>query len=193
MDRVRLATAADGAAIAGIYAPIVRDTAISFEAVPPAADEMSARITATSSFAPWLVSTRAGEIAGYAYAARHRERAAYQWSVDVSVYVAAAHHRRGVARALYQVLFRLLALQGFHTAHAGIALPNPASVALHESLGFVPIGIYPSVGWKHGAWRDVGWWRLPLRPTIDAPAPPRSPAELAGVAAWDDALAGRGA
>ena len=107
---------------------------------------------------------------------RLRDRAAYQWSVEVSVYVDAAHHRSGIARALYTELFRRLVRQGFHTAHAGIALPNPASVSFHESMGFVPIGVYLSVGFKRGAWHDVGWWRLPLAP-CDRPPSPLRPVE----------------
>jgi len=173
MDSIRLARAADAAAIAAIYAPSVTDGVTSFELEAPDAAEMAARITALGSYAPWLVLERGGVVAGYAYASRHRDRAAYQWSVDVSVYVDAAHHRRGVARALYQELFRRLVRQGFHTAHAGIALPNPASVGFHESMGFVPIGVYPSVGWKRGAWHDVGWWRLPLAPCDGPPSPLR--------------------
>jgi L-amino acid N-acyltransferase YncA len=187
-ETIRLATAADAAAVAAIYAPSITDAATSFELVPPTAEEMAGRIAAVAAYAPWLVLERGGDVAGYAYASRHRDRAAYQWSVDVSVYVAAGHHRRGVGRTLYTALFALLRLQGFHTAHAGIALPNAASVALHESFGFVPVGVYPSVGFKAGAWRDVGWWRLPLLPCDGPPAPPRTPAELLSSAEWARAL-----
>lgn len=189
MDQLRLAGVRDADAIAAIYAPSVTDTAISFERVPPTGAEMAARVAAVLPHAPWLVLVRDGEIAGYAYGARHRERAAYAWSADASVYVAAAYRRAGVGRRLYTALFALLRVQGYHTAHAGITLPNPASVGLHESFGFRPVGVYPSVGWKLGAWHDVGWWRLPLRACDGPPAPVRTPDELAADPAWLAALA----
>ncbi len=172
---IRLATPADAGALAAIYAPSVADTTSSFELEPPDAAEMARRLAVVLAHAPWLVLERAGELAGFAYASRHRERAAYQWSVDVSVYVAATHHRTGVARTLYAQLFTRLRAQGFYVAHAGITLPNDPSIGLHESLGFTPIGVYPAVGYKLGAWRDVGWWRLALRAPDGAPAPPRGP------------------
>jgi phosphinothricin acetyltransferase len=184
MDRIRLAGPSDGDALAAIYAPIVRESATSFELVPPTGAEMAARVEAVLAHAPWLVLERGGEVAGYAYASRHRERAAYQWSVDVSVYIAEAHRRAGVARALYDRLFAALRLQGFYVAHAGVALPNPASVTLHESLGFRPIGVYPAVGFKLGRWHDVGWWRLALRAPDDAPQPPRSVGALLADPRW---------
>jgi len=158
-----MATPDDGAQVAEIYRPIVAETAISFEEEPPTAAEMARRIEAGTSQAPWLACESGGRIFGYAYASRHRERAAYRWSVDVSVYVREAHRRTGVGRALYTSLFALLRLQGFCAAHAGITLPNPASVRLHESMGFRPAGVYPLVGFKQGAWRDVGFWQLALR------------------------------
>jgi phosphinothricin acetyltransferase len=121
---------------------------------------------------PWLVWEDAGEIKGYAYASEHRTRKAYQWSVEVSVYVREDARRLGVARALYGRLFEVLKRQGFYNAYAGIALPNDASVALHESLGFQKIGVYKAVGHKFGAWRDVGWWSLTLQEYNDSPKPP---------------------
>ena len=113
-------------------------------------------------------------------ASSHRTRAAYQWSVDVSVYVHERARRRGVGRALYGALFGILRQQGFYSAYAGIALPNPASVRLHESMGFQPVGVYRSVGYKLGAWRDVGWWHLALRPAIEPPAPLLSVRRVSG-------------
>ncbi len=160
---IRPATPDDAQAVLAIYAPLVRDTAISFELEPPDLAEMRARIAKTLPVLPWLVSEDAlGDVNGYVYASKHRERAAYQWSVDASVYVDPAHHRRGIAGALYGRLFTLLRLQGFHAVHAGITLPNPGSVGLHESLGFRQVGVYRGVGYKMGAWRDVGWWQLRL-------------------------------
>jgi len=180
-----MATTGDAAAVAAIYRPYVTDAVTSFEVDPPDAADIAARIEAVLARAPWLVCTDTGGGAvGYAYASPHRERAAYQWSVDVAVYIHAGHHRRGVGRALYEKLFALLRLQGFYVAHAGITLPNAASVGLHESLGFVPVGVYPAVGWKFGAWRDVGWWRLPLQDLVPSPSSPLSPTEAQGLPAW---------
>jgi phosphinothricin acetyltransferase len=183
---LRLAEPRDAAALAAIYAPSVTDSPASFEEVAPDAAEMARRLATVLAFAPWLVLDDDAEgVVGYAYAARHRERIAYQWSVDVTVYVRADQHRRGVGRALYEPLLELLRAQGFHAAHAGITLPNPASVGLHEALGFRPVARYPAVGWKQGAWHDVGWWQLELRPRTAgvAPAPPR-PLEPGAVAAF---------
>ncbi len=144
---IRLASERDAEQIAAIYAPNVTDTIISFEFEPPTADEMRRRIEVTLERYPWLVCERHdGRLLGYAYAAAHGSRAAYQWSVDVSVYVHEDARRKGVGGALYASLFAALALQGFYNAYAGATLPNPASVGLHESVGFRPIGIYRGVG-----------------------------------------------
>jgi phosphinothricin acetyltransferase len=176
---LRLARAADAAALAAIYRPRVEGSAISFELVAPDAAEMARRVAATLPVLPWLVCAGADDQAvGYAYAARHRDRAAYQWSVDVSVYVRDDRRRIGVGRALYGRLFEILRLQGFRAAHAGITLPNPGSVGLHEALGFRPIGVYRAVGYKFGAWHDVGWWQLDLRPPAPDPPPPRPLADV---------------
>jgi phosphinothricin acetyltransferase len=189
MPDIRLAGIDDAADIAAIYRPYVTDAVTSFEIEPPDAREMSGRIAAVLARAPWLVYMDAnGAPIGYAYASRHHERAAYAWSVDVAVYIHAAHHRRGVGRALYETLFSLLRLQGYYVAHAGITLPNAASVGLHESLGFQPVGVYPSVGWKFGAWRDVGWWRLELQPLPTTPAPPLSLADAQSLPDWPASL-----
>jgi L-amino acid N-acyltransferase YncA len=195
--RIRLAEASDVVALAAIYAPSVTDTPISFEDIAPDAAEMARRLAANLAFAPWLVleddaagdDPRAlesgGAVVGYAYASRHRERAAYQWSVDVTVYVRGDQRRRGVGSALYRLLFDLLRAQGFRAAHAGITLPNASSVGLHESLGFRPVALYPAVGYKRGAWHDVGWWQLELSPRLPSPPPsPPLPFDAAGVAAF---------
>ena len=134
---------------------------------------MARRIGAVSARYPWLVAELDGAVAGYAYASAHRERAAYRWAVDVAVYVDPDHHRRGVGRALYEELLARLGAQGFRVACAGITLPNAASVALHEALGFEPVGVYRRIGWKFGRWYDVAWYQRALRP--DAPDPPAEP------------------
>lgn len=189
--QIRLATPADAAGVAAIYAPNVTDSAISFEAEPPTPEAISARIAATLVDLPWLVCEREGELLGYAYASPHSERAAYRWSLNVSVYVSAACRRQGVGRALYASLFALARLGGYYAVHAGVTLPNAASVGLHESLGFVSVGIYRAVGFKFGAWHDVGWWQLALRPRAGTPAFPialprllaEAPAELSAALA----------
>jgi len=170
---IRLATEHDAAQIQAIYSPIVSQTATSFEATPPTVDEMRQRLVATLAHLPWLVCERRGTILGYVYAGKHRTRAAYQWSVEVSAYVHVDAHRVGVGRALYSSLFEILTLQGFHNVYAGITLPNPASVGLHETMGFKPIGVYKAVGYKMNAWHDVGWWHLSLRPKTVPPQPLR--------------------
>ncbi len=187
--RIRLAGTDDAAAVQAIYGPVVRDTVISFEREPPSVDEMRRRITATLATLPWLVCERDGRVVGYAYASRHRERAAYDWSVDVSVYIDPAWHRRGIGRALYTSLFSLLRLQHYYNAYAGATLPNPGSVGLHEAMGFRPVGVYRGVGFKHGAWRDVGWWHLALQPKPANPRPPRALADVQKARGWPAALA----
>lgn len=166
--------AADAAACAAIYASYVADSAISFEEVPPTPAEFSARIRSTITSHPWLVLHEDGQLVGYAYAFPHHPRAAYRWAVTVAVYVAATHHRRGAGRALYDALLELLRRQGLYVAVAGITLPNDASVGLHRAVGFEPVGTYREIGWKAGAWRDVSWWQLALRP-VDAGRPPAEP------------------
>jgi phosphinothricin acetyltransferase len=170
--RIRFAEPGDAAAIRAIYAPNVESSAISFELQPPTVEEMAARMAKISSQYPWLVCEIDGVVAGYVYACQHRERAAYRWAVDVTVYVDAAHHRRGVGRALYTTLVELLRQQGYFKAYAGITLPNPGSVGVHEAAGFGPVAVYPNVGYKMGQWRDVGWWQLQLRPETADPSEP---------------------
>jgi phosphinothricin acetyltransferase len=158
----------DGGACASIYAPYVLDTAISFEQEPPSAEEIERRIGAIGARFPWLIAEEDGVVIGYAYASAHHERAAYRWAADVAVYIDREHRRRGAGRALYETLLSLLERQGLFVACAGITLPNPASVALHETCGFEPIGVYPRIGWKLGSWHDVGWWQRELRPAASA-------------------------
>lgn len=186
---VRAARADDADAIAAIYAPIVRDTPISFEVDPPSRDEMRRRITTIGAVTPWLVCTAGEQLAGYAYASGHRERAAYRWSVDVAVYVHEEARGHGVGTALYHALLAMLSLQGFHRAHAGITLPNAGSVRLHESAGFTPVGVYHEVGFKLGAWHDVGWWARDLAPAALSPGEPLRFAEIAHSEAVVSALA----
>ena len=170
--------AADAAACAEIYAPYVTAGVASFEEEPPGAAEMERRIATTAERYPWLVAERDGSVAGYAYGTVHRTRRAYRWVVEVTVYVDVRRHRTGVGRGLYQALLPLLARQRLQVAVAGITLPNDASVALHESLGFQPVGIYRDFGYKFGAWHDVGWWQARLAPVTADPQEPLAPQRL---------------
>ena len=183
---IRLATPADAPTIGAMYRPIVESTTISFETVAPDEGEMRARIVETLRTHPWLVFERDGHVLGYAYATRHRARDAYRWSVDTSVYVTDSARGQRIGLALYSSLFAILEAQGFARAYAGIALPNPASVGLHERIGFVPIGVYHAVGYKLGAWRDVGWWEK----AIAAPPAPGEPIPLASFTMTEEFLAG---
>jgi L-amino acid N-acyltransferase YncA len=169
---IRSATADDAGAVRAIYAPLVESSVVSFELVVPSEDEMAARITGRQPQFPWLVADNERGSVGYAYAGRFSGRPAYDWSVETSVYVADTARGLGVGRALYTALLALLTTQGYRRAMAGVALPNPASVRLHESAGFTPVGVYRAVGWKFGAWHDVGWWQRGLAPSDGAPEPP---------------------
>jgi phosphinothricin acetyltransferase len=186
---IRLATGDDATGILAIYAPIVRETAISFEVAPPDVDQIRQRIENTLGRFPWLVCAGGEQILGYAYASPHRDRAAYQWSVDVSVYVDAQARRSGVGRSLYTSLLNLVDLQGFYNAYAGITLPNPASVGLHEAMGFRLVGIYRSVGYKLGRWHDVGWWHRLVRAPRVPPDPPVEFRRIRGTPACERAVA----
>lgn len=175
---LRLATADDAPQIADIYGPLVADTAITFEIDVPSVDEMRQRIVGTSMRFPYLVADDAGTVLGFAYGGRHRRRAAYAWSSDVAVYVAAGTRRSGVGRGLYTALLDLLTAQGYANAFAGIALPNDASIGLHQATGFEPVGVYTSVGYKLGTWWDVAWWQRRLR-MAQTPPPPVALVEIA--------------
>jgi phosphinothricin acetyltransferase len=170
---IRIASEADADEILTIYAPAVRDQITSLETVVPSRAEMRQRIGSTLLQFPWLVFVEGGRMHGFAYAGAYRQRQAYQWSVEVSVYVDAAVRRQGRGRALYTKLFEILRSQGYCAAVAGIVIPNHASRLMHESLGFQSAGVIPAVGYKFGAWRDVGWWILRLMPvTADEPDDP---------------------
>jgi L-amino acid N-acyltransferase YncA len=170
MLEIRAATCDDARAIAAIYRPFVEETTISFEFVAPDATEMQRRMQRVTSNYPWLVACEGKAVVGYAYASRHRERDAYASSVDVSIYTAERVRGKGLGTQLYSELLDVLSQRGdLHRAFAGIALPNAASVALHQKLGFTPIGTYHEVGQKFGRWIDVAWWERPLRPGGNVP------------------------
>ena len=180
---IRLAEPRDAEAIHAIYAPVVRDTAISFEWAVPTVDEMAARLEAVrSSGYPWLVVERVGAVAGYAYASAFRTRRAYDWSAEVSVYVDPTHHGVGFGRWLYGSLLEILELQGYRSAYGVATAPNPSSEALHRSMGFEQVGYLPRVGYKFERWHDVIYWHLALGPEEGVPDAIRPLAEVMAAA-----------
>jgi phosphinothricin acetyltransferase len=171
--RLRAATPDDAAAVAAIYADYVGGSTITFELEPPNAEEMRARIEDAAGRYPWIVAEEAdGTLAGYAYACPFRSRAAYRFAVETTVYLRAEATRQGLGSALYRPLLRTLEAQGYTQAIAAIALPNQASVRLHERLGFVHAGTYEQVGYKLGQWLDVGLWQRPLAAQRTEPPEP---------------------
>lgn len=183
---LRIAQERDVRAMTAIYAPFVLRTPISFELTPPTEEEMLARLNKTLPQYPWLVAIGDEAVVGYAYASKHRERVAYQWAADVSIYLHQDWRGKGLGRALYTSLFAFLREQGYMRVYAGITLPNPASVGLHEALGMSPVGIFRQVGFKLGAWHDVGWWQGSLQTLVSDPPLPRPITE---VAAWESCIA----
>lgn len=159
---IRAATAADAAAICEIYNGYVRDTVITFEEAPVAVAEMARRIEDFTARFPWFVAVEQGALVGYAYASPFRPRAAYRFSVETTVYLAPGQHGRGLGSALYRELLAALRQLEVHCAVGSIALPNDASVALHEKLGFKKIGQLAEIGYKLGRWVDVGYWQIIL-------------------------------
>lgn len=186
---IRLAKEEDAGQMLKIYAPIVQETAISFELEPPSELEFQQRIKNYQHQLPWLVCQIDQEIVGYAYASPYRTRAAYQWSVESSVYVNSNYRRNGIAKALYTSLLKLLQLQGFYNVIAAIALPNEASVAIHEAVGFLPVGVLPRIGYKFEKWHDIGFWQLSLQPQSsvygnDSPELVKPPIAISQIERW---------
>ena len=159
---IREARPDDARALRDVYAPFVERTAVTFETEVPAVDDFAARVAKAQTNWSWLVAEVPGGIAGYAYGTRWRERQAYGKTVETSAYLDERFHRQGIGLALYHALLQALAVKGYHTAVAGIALPNEASVALHQRLGFDPVGVFRAVGFKFGAWHDVAWFQRRL-------------------------------
>jgi L-amino acid N-acyltransferase YncA len=190
MNEIRLASNNDVPEMLKIYAPYCdNDSAVSFEIVPPSIEEMQERLAKTLQQYPWLVYVCDDSILGYAYASMHRQRAAYRWSVDTSIYISEAAHRHGIAKALYSSLLAILRLQGYINAYAGIALPNPASIGLHKAFGFTEVGIYRQVGYKGSAWHDVAWLELELQPRSTPPEEPQPLSRVTKSTEFSQALA----
>jgi phosphinothricin acetyltransferase len=180
---IRTARDDDAAAIHAIYAPSISDGVATFETELPGVDTMRERLRTRLKHYPWLVWEEAGEVLAYAYAGRFRERAAYDWIAETSIYVRADAHRRGIARKLYGVLLEVMRLQGITQAVGVITLPGTASVAMHEAMGFTPAGVWRQCGYKLGQWWDVGVWQKELQvaanpPVAVMPFPRLPPAQL---------------
>ena len=178
MIDVRLASLADAAQLLGIYSPSIVGSSISFETELPSVKEMQSRISTILRKYPWIVCEINGSVAGYVYASKHRDREAYQWSCECSVYVKQALKGNGIAKELYGLLFHILKLQGFRNVYAGITLPNDGSIHLHEKCGFEKFAVYENVGYKLGNWHSVGWWKLRINDYDPDPPPPLKIAEL---------------
>lgn len=177
---IRAATPADAPAILGVYNPYVAASAVSFETEPPSLDEMTARIGGSDGLYPWLVAHHDddGIILGFGYAGRFRERAAYRWTVETGCYVAGNLVGKGIGRMLYASLIATLEAQDFTQAIASVTLPNDRSIDMHEAVGFRRAGVYRSVGFKHGQWRDVGIWQRDLATAANPPEEPKRFADV---------------
>lgn len=187
--RIRLATPEDAPAVRSIYAPFVESTPVSFEVDPPTTTEMAERIESTLQQYPWLICESDREtILGYASASSLRSTPPYAWTTELSVYVAEDARGSGVGTALYASLLETLAEQGYRNAYAVMTLPNPASVRLHERMGFEPVGTFPAVGYKQGEWHDIQWWYRRLADHAPDPEPPRPVSAIVGTTEMERAL-----
>ncbi len=172
MNIIRVAKPSDAASILEIYTPYILNTAITFETEIPSLENIEHRIITYQESWPWLTYEVDGTIAGYAYATKHRERAAYQWCVESSVYVSDNFQQKGIAQALYTALFEILKYQGCRNVYAGITLPNDKSTSFHKKFGFSKIAEYKNIGYKLGLWNTVSWWELKVNEYSDNPTPP---------------------
>lgn len=185
---IRLATPKDGEALLNIYKWYIENTAITFETEVPSAEAFGQRIENTLARFPWLVCEIDGVVAGYAYASKHRERAAYQWSADLSIYVDEKYHRRHIAKALYQVLGETLRLLGYYTVYAGVTSPNPKSEAFHIAYGFDTVGVFENVGYKLGQWWGVKWFKYALTDYQKKPTTPKVFTEVKDTEIFEEIL-----
>lgn len=172
MDRIRIAGPNDAFDILEIYSPYILNTAITFETEVPSLENFEQRIVTYQEHWPWLVYEADGHIAAYTYAGKHRERPAYEWCVESSVYVHDNFQQRGIAKMLYDALFALLKYQGCRNVYAGITLPNDKSVAFHKKFGFRWLADYKNVGYKSDRWNTVSWFHLQVNEYVEDPVAP---------------------
>ena len=175
---IRLATEKDAAATLAVYAPYVTETAVTFDYEVPSETQFAEKIQHIIADFPWLVCEINGEIIGYVYASKHREKTAYQWSAESTVYLSSNYHRKGIAKILYETLFALLKLQGYVNVYAGVTLPNEKSEGFHLAQGFEVIGNFTKIGYKLGKWRDVRWYQLHLNAHAENPPLPKKIGEV---------------
>lgn len=178
MIEVRVATKRDAKEILDIYAPSILNASISFETEVPSIEEMQKRIETILQTYPWIVCVVDGKVAGYVYGSKYRDREAYQWSCECTIYIHEQYKGKGIGKELYQLLFQLLERQGFRTVYAVVTLPNEGSVNLHEKCGFEKFAVFENVGYKFGQWHSVGWWKLRLNDYTPDPPPPLKLSEL---------------
>lgn len=185
---IRLATSDDAAGIRAIYAPYVAETTVTFEQEPPSVAAVADRIRETTANYPWFVCELDGQVVGYAYGGRLRKRDAYRWAVETSVYVDRDRQGAGIGRAVYTALLDCLRAQGYQDAYAVLTVPNPGSEAFHEAMGFAELAGFPALGYKHGEWCDVAWWRSELGEHPDDPADPLPTQAVKGREEWSTAI-----
>lgn len=185
---VRLATAADAGGMLKIYGHYVLHSSATFEYEIPSEEEFARRINAVIPDFPWLVCLCGGAIVGYAYAHKHRERAAYQWSPESTIYIAAAHHGTGIAQIMYRTLFTMLKMQGFYNVYASVLSTNTSSNKFHLAAGFEWIGLFKNIGYKLGEWHSNNWYQLHLSSHILNPPPPKTMLEMWNDTAFEELL-----
>ncbi|HEX6168869.1 MAG TPA: GNAT family N-acetyltransferase [Chitinophagaceae bacterium] len=169
---IRIATKEDAAGMLEIYAPFILDSGITQETELPSVEDFQIRIISNLEERPWLACEINNEIAGYAYAGKHRERKGYQWCTEPSVYISEKFFGLGVAHALYTALFDILKIQGYVNAYAVITLPNDRSIAFHKKFGFEYLTTYKKIGYKLEQWHDVGWMQYEVNPHKENPGDP---------------------
>ncbi len=170
MITLRLANKDDAKDLVDIYSQYI-DTQITFEYDLPSVEEFSNRISEISRTFPYLVCEIDGLIKGYAYAHKFRERTAYQWSVELSIYLSRDCHSKGIGKKLYRALIDILKLQGVQMAYSGVTMPNPKSEGLHEALGFQESGVWRNCGYKCNSWHSVKWYELEIGTLSTNPQP----------------------
>jgi phosphinothricin acetyltransferase len=169
---IRVATKDDAAGMLNIYAPFILNSGITQETEVPTVEDFQQRIILNLEERPWLVCEINNQVAGYAYAGKHRDRKGYQWCTEPSVYISEKHFGLGIANGLYTALFNILKLQGYVNAYAVITLPNDRSIAFHKKFGFDYLTTYKKIGYKLGQWHDVGWMQYEVNPHKEDPVDP---------------------